>query len=307
MQRHIRSHGLRYDAGRFRVLVALGALVLAPLLVAPAARASCGSPANAIEAENCQPGTPASTWDIAGAGSESLQGYATDISVDQGQTVHFKVDTDASDYRLDIYRWAGTAATVRAGWPRSSRRLAAAPEPAGLFEDGATGLIDCGDWAESASWSVPADAASGIYFAHLVREDGTSARATSPSSSAMTTAARTCSFRPPTRPGRPTTSTAATACTSATRALPRARLQGVLQPAVHDTRDLGRGLAVQRRISDGPVPRAQRLRRQLLHGRRHGSSRRPSCSSTARSCRSATTSTGRVTSARTSRPPATRA
>ena len=31
-------------------------------------------------------------------------GFATDISVNQGQTVHFKIETDASDYRLDIYR-----------------------------------------------------------------------------------------------------------------------------------------------------------------------------------------------------------
>ncbi len=37
--------------------------------------------------------------------------------------------------------------------------------------DAATGLIDCGNWAESASWAVPSDAVSGIYFAKLVRED----------------------------------------------------------------------------------------------------------------------------------------
>ena len=36
------------------------------------------------------------------------------------------------------------------------------------------GAVDCGNWAESASWAVPADAVSGIYFAKLVREDGTS-------------------------------------------------------------------------------------------------------------------------------------
>jgi Bacterial Ig domain len=40
--------------------------------------------------------------------------------------------------------------------------------------DGATGLVDCGHWSVSASWGVPADAVSGIYFAHLVREDGVS-------------------------------------------------------------------------------------------------------------------------------------
>ena len=43
-------------------------------------------------------------------------------------------------------------------------------QPACL-EDSATGLIDCGNWAVSASWTVPVDATSGIYFAKVVRED----------------------------------------------------------------------------------------------------------------------------------------
>jgi hypothetical protein len=47
-------------------------------------------------------------------------------------------------------------------------------QPACL-NDSATGLIDCGNWAVSASWSVPATATSGIYFAKAVREDGANA------------------------------------------------------------------------------------------------------------------------------------
>ena len=35
------------------------------------------------------------------------------------------------------------------------------------------GLVDCANWTTSATWQVPADATSGIYFAHAVREDGT--------------------------------------------------------------------------------------------------------------------------------------
>jgi hypothetical protein len=34
-----------------------------------------------------------------------------------------------------------------------------------------TGLIDCGNWTQSTSWAVPADATSGIYFARPVRSD----------------------------------------------------------------------------------------------------------------------------------------
>ena len=35
-----------------------------------------------------------------------------------------------------------------------------------------TGLVDCGGWSVSASWAIPPDAVSGVYFAHLVGNDG---------------------------------------------------------------------------------------------------------------------------------------
>ena len=34
-----------------------------------------------------------------------------------------------------------------------------------------TGLVDCGNWAVSASWTVPGTAVSGVYIAHLIRND----------------------------------------------------------------------------------------------------------------------------------------
>src|SRR6202011_5008499 len=55
--------------------------VLYPLWLATPALASCSSPANAIEAENCLPGTPQTTWDVSGAGDSTIQGFTTDISV----------------------------------------------------------------------------------------------------------------------------------------------------------------------------------------------------------------------------------
>ena len=143
----------------------------ATLLAAPAASASCASPANEIEAENCRPGSPASEWDVTGAGSDEIQGFATDMSVDLGSRVDFKVDTPSSNYRLDIYRM---------GWyDGDGARLVDTVQPSATLpqtqpdcdEQAATGLIDCGNWAASASWNVPANATSGIYFAKLVRED----------------------------------------------------------------------------------------------------------------------------------------
>ena len=37
--------------------------------------------------------------------------------------------------------------------------------------DAATGLVDCGNWAVSASWTVPLTSTSGIYFAKVIRND----------------------------------------------------------------------------------------------------------------------------------------
>src|SRR6185295_12147076 len=60
---------------------------------------------------------------------------------------------------------------------RGARFIATIPTIAGqsqpnCLSDGATGLVDCGNWAESTSWTVPATAVSGIYIAKLVRESG---------------------------------------------------------------------------------------------------------------------------------------
>ena len=130
-----------------------------------------GCASNPIVCENQLTGNPASEWDVTGAGDPSIQGFATDISVNRGQTISFKIDTASSNYRLDIYRMgyyggfgARKVATVTpsVSLPQS--------QPACLT-DAPTGLVDCGNWAVSASWAVPATATSGIYFARAVRID----------------------------------------------------------------------------------------------------------------------------------------
>ena len=59
---------------------------------------------NKIALENQLPGTAQSVWHLNGAGSTNIEGYATDISVDQGNTIDFKINTDSSNYRIEIYR-----------------------------------------------------------------------------------------------------------------------------------------------------------------------------------------------------------
>ena len=166
----------------------------------------CSTAGNPIVCENSRTGNPSSEWDISGAGDPSIQGFATDISVNRGETVRFKIDTPSTDYRLDIYRmgyYQGTGARKVA----TVQPSAALPQSQPACLTDTSGLIDCGNWAESASWTVPSDATSGIYFAKAVREDGRvlAWRATSSSLSAMTPVPPTFCSRRPTRLGMPIT------------------------------------------------------------------------------------------------------
>ena len=124
-----------------------------------------------IATENALPGSPRSEWDVEGRGDGSIVGFATDFSVDITETVNFKVDTDAPDYRIDIYRlgWYGGDGARLVDTVLPSVPLPQA-QPDCLFESG-TNLTDCGNWSGSASWTVPGDAVSGVYVGRLVRAD----------------------------------------------------------------------------------------------------------------------------------------
>lgn len=91
---------------RWRALAVLtvATLNLCSVSHAHSTPADCHSPKNRIVEENCRSGAPASEWDVNGAGDPTIQGFATDISVNVGERVEFKIKTDAPKYRLDIYR-----------------------------------------------------------------------------------------------------------------------------------------------------------------------------------------------------------
>ncbi len=130
---------------------------------------------NSIVLENAKPGNPPSEWDISGDGDPTIQGFATDISVNKGDTVHFKIATDATAYQIKIYR-LGYYNTNGARFVTNILPSVSLPQtqPAPIL-DIATGLLDCGNWAESASWQVPTNATSGIYLARPVRTDNAGA------------------------------------------------------------------------------------------------------------------------------------
>ncbi|UVD60626.1 DUF4082 domain-containing protein (plasmid) [Rhizobium sp. Pop5] len=148
----------------------VGSMALAaPAAAAPAAAAT----PNKIALENMKQGNPISEWGLTGDGKGTIQGFATDISTNIGQTVDFKIATDSTHYRIDIYRmgyYGGMGARKVDSIEKSLTTAQVQPHP---IVDMSLGLIDCGNWSVSASWQIPADAVSGVYFAKLVREDGT--------------------------------------------------------------------------------------------------------------------------------------
>jgi hypothetical protein len=110
---------------------------------------------------------------VSGAGDATIQGFATSMSVNVGETVNFKISTPASSYHLDILRigyYQGNGARKVAGNILPTATLPQT-QPACLNGANGTGLVDCGNWAVSASWAVPSTAVSGLYIAHLVRND----------------------------------------------------------------------------------------------------------------------------------------
>ena len=172
-----RGVGRARDGARSAALCALAGVVLVTALgLLPTrveAQGPCGPPVvNPIACENSNPGNPRSEWDVSGAGDSNIQGFATDISVNRGQPIRFKVSSDATAYRFDIYRM-GYYGGLGARLITTIRPSVSLPQlqPA-CFSDAATGLVDCGNWAVSASWTVPTTAVTGVYFAKLVREDG---------------------------------------------------------------------------------------------------------------------------------------
>jgi hypothetical protein len=127
---------------------------------------------NPIVEENLKVGNSYEEWGIDGIGALENQGFATDISVNHGETVHFKIKTNATQYRLEIYR---LGYYLNGEGARRIDTVGVGPLPQPVPQspdqiDPATGLLSCSLWSESTSWSVPGDAVSGIYFAKVIRE-----------------------------------------------------------------------------------------------------------------------------------------
>jgi hypothetical protein len=162
------------SARRLSLLAALLLAALATLGALPSAShaaGECNVPiTNPVACENTKPGAAPSTWQIDGAGDPTIQGFATQMSVNKGETIGFKIKSPTQNYQINIFRlgyYGGNGARLIDG-PLSP--TATSTQPA-CQTFSASGLIDCGNWTVSRSWTVPSTAVSGVYIAHLRRND----------------------------------------------------------------------------------------------------------------------------------------
>ncbi|HEY7071829.1 MAG TPA: DUF4082 domain-containing protein [Acidimicrobiales bacterium] len=124
---------------------------------------------NSVANENALPGSPSSEWDS--YEDDTIEGFPTQISVNAGETIQFKVKTPSNNWRIRIFRmgwYQGLGARLIATINPSVSLPQSQPAPA---TDAATGLVDAGTWNVSASWAVPASALSGVYTAKFERLD----------------------------------------------------------------------------------------------------------------------------------------
>ena len=227
------------------------------------------APANEIFAENCLSGDARREWEQR-RGRPEHPGLRDRHQRRPGRTIDFKIDTTP---RTTASTSIASGTTAGSGLARSARsdrrhhrdRATGVPGLDGTTDDN---LVDCGNWTVSASWSVPADAASGIYIAKPTR--------------AMTRREPHRVRRPRRRwwlrPARPDVGHDLAGLQPVRRATASTAAPGHAHKVSYNrpftTRVARRGLALQRRVPDGPVARAQRLRRQLRQRRRLGSGRR---------------------------------
>src|SRR5678816_4580334 len=133
---------------------------------------------NPIVAENELIGTPQSVWDLplpGGSGDPTIQGFATDISVNVGDRVTFKIKLGVGvpGYAIDIYRlgyYQGNGARFIATLTPTPDQIADSLSQPACVTEPVSGLVDCGNWKVSGQFDTDG-LTSGIFIARPRRTD----------------------------------------------------------------------------------------------------------------------------------------
>ena len=114
---------------------------------------------NPIVTENALTGTPIAVWGVPNFRDTRIAGFSTRMSLNSGETVRFKISVEgAATYTLKIFRigyYGGNGARL----VEDLGVLNGVVQLDGM-SDAVTGILDCANWSESASWNIPASAVS---------------------------------------------------------------------------------------------------------------------------------------------------
>ena len=286
-----------------------------------AVESASAATSNSIVTENKLTGTAQSQWDLSGEGQYSgfglgdgqtpmpgvtnyLEGFADNMSVNHGQTINFKINTNCKNYRIDIYR-LGYYAGLGARKITTISMTSASVQPTPLTNL-AIGLVDAGNWSVTTSWAVPATAVSGVYIAHLVRQD------TVAGENHITFVVRDDDtlhdivFQTSDLTWQAYNGWGGYNLYGGGRISVRPAMAGPIRLATIGRLPLAMSIGIVSGLSGfcfrgrnlrHPLAGGQRLRCFLYRGRRHGPQRLPSCSNTKFFSRSGMTSTGRAVNA----------
>src|SRR5688572_30043659 len=112
---------------------------------------------NPIVSENALPGNPIAEWGVPDFRDNRIAGFGTKMSLNAGETVRFKINVEAgAAYTIKVYRigyYGGNGARLM----QDLGSFTGIVQPAGV-SDPATGVLDCSNWSESASWNIPVTA-----------------------------------------------------------------------------------------------------------------------------------------------------
>jgi hypothetical protein len=157
----------RLVSGVISALV-LGAVIALPGVVL-AADDPCGVNSNAIVCENSKAGTPLEDW-YSDASWGDISGFTTKVSVQPGEQLKMKV-TSPTTFTVTFYRLGYYKGDGARKMPTSPVSTFPAKVQDNCLHD-ATGLVDCGNWTTNVTWTVPAEAVSGVYLAVLDQGNG---------------------------------------------------------------------------------------------------------------------------------------